>query len=63
MCGAVWKHPSKGKNTASKQDFYLGPQQIALLAYYYTQGILRQLGLITGNGALAINFREIRIKH
>lgn len=63
MHRAVEEHSSKGKNTASKQDFYLGPQQIAWRACYYIQGVLRQLGLITGNGALAINFRDIRIKH
>lgn len=57
------KKKKKKKKTASKQDFYLGLQQIAQLACYYTRGILRQLGLIIDNGALAINFRESRIKH
>lgn len=51
------------KKPASKQDFYLGPQKIAQPGCYYTQGILRQLGLIIGNRALAINFGESTIKH
>lgn len=56
------KGEKKKKKPASKQDSYLGPQKIAQPAYY-TQGTLRQLGLIIGNRALTINFGESMIKH